>query len=126
MRKILITGAFGFVGTNLSKAIKTAFNCHLIALDLKEPEKHGYDEFFVWDDLDKITPDSSDIVIHLAGKAHDTKNTTGEQTYFDINVGLTEKIFEYFLQSGASKFIFFSSVKAAGGGNRSSKFWLMS
>ncbi len=126
MRKILITGAFGFVGANLSKAIKTAFNCHLIALDLKEPEKHGYDEFFVWDDLDKITPDSSDIVIHLAGKAHDTKNTTGEQTYFDINVGLTEKIFEYFLQSGASKFIFFSSVKAAGGGNRSSKFWLMS
>jgi len=41
------------------------------------------------------------------------KNTTGEQTYFDINVGLTEKIFEFFLQSGAQKFIFFSSVKAA-------------
>ena len=51
-------------------------------------------------------------------KAHDTKNTTEEQTYFDINVGLTEKIFEYFLQSGASKFIFFSSVKAAAAGNR--------
>ena len=46
-------------------------------------------------------------------KAHDTKNTTGEQAYFDINVGLTQKIFEHFLQSGASKFIFFSSVKAA-------------
>jgi len=54
----------------------------------------------------------------LAGKARDTKNTTEEQTYFDINVGLTEKIFEYFLQSGASKFIFFSSVKAAAAGNR--------
>ena len=53
-----------------------------------------------------------DVIIHLAGKAHDTKNTTEEKTYFDINVGLTQQIFEYFLQSNASKFIFFSSVKA--------------
>lgn len=31
---ILITGAFGFVGTNLSKALSTAFKHHLIAVDL--------------------------------------------------------------------------------------------
>ncbi len=48
----------------------------------------------------------------MAGKAHDRKNTTEEKAYFDINVGLTQKIFEYFLQSNATKFIFFSSVKA--------------
>jgi len=68
---ILITGAFGFVGTNLSKAIKTAFNCYLIALDLKEPEKHDYDKFVIWNDLDNITLDSTDSIIHMAGKAHD-------------------------------------------------------
>jgi hypothetical protein len=27
-------------------------------------------------------------------------------------IGITQKIFEFFLQSGATKFIFFSSVKA--------------
>ncbi len=37
---VLITGAFGFVGTNLSFALKPAFNCHLIALDVKEPVKN--------------------------------------------------------------------------------------
>ena len=31
---ILITGAFGFVGTNLSKALSTTFQHHLIPVDL--------------------------------------------------------------------------------------------
>jgi nucleoside-diphosphate-sugar epimerase len=30
-----------------------------------------------------------------------------------VNLGLTENIFDFFLQSDATKFIFFSSVKAA-------------
>ncbi len=54
-----------------------------------------------------------DVIIHLAGKVHDTKKTSLEQEYFDINVGLTQKIFQHFLNSPATKFIFFSSVKAA-------------
>jgi hypothetical protein len=49
---------------------------------------------FGWDELEHIPP--VDCVIHLAGKSHDTKNTTKEKAYFDINVGLTQKIFEYF------------------------------
>lgn len=92
---ILITGAFGFVGTNLSKALKTAFNCHLIALDVKEPNKHQYEVFYSWNELKKIDWSKIDTIIHLAGKAHDTKNTTEENAYFDINVGLTQKIFEH-------------------------------
>ena len=54
-----------------------------------------------------------DAIIHLAGKAHDTKNQSASQVYFDINTGLTQKIFDFFLESSAKKFIFFSSVKAA-------------
>lgn len=109
---ILITGAFGFVGSNLSKDLKRVFNCRLIALDILQPDRHQYDEFYVWNDLEKINWDKIDAIIHLAGKAHDTKNTSEEHVYFDINVGLTQKIFEYFLKSEAKKFIFFSSVKA--------------
>jgi nucleoside-diphosphate-sugar epimerase len=49
----------------------------------------------------------------LAGKAHDTSNTADASVYFDINVGLTKQIMDLFLASAATKFIFFSSVKAA-------------
>lgn len=54
-----------------------------------------------------------DAIIHLAGKAHDTKKQSAAQAYFDINTGLTQRIFDFFLESSAKKFIFFSSVKAA-------------
>jgi len=109
---ILITGAFGFVGTNISEAIKNEFNPHLIAVDILESNNHIYNEFVEWKAIDKLEWDNLDAVIHLAGKAHDTKNTTEDKTYFDINLGLTQQIFEYFLKSNARKFILFSSVKA--------------
>lgn len=124
---ILITGAFGFVGTNLSKSLSTTFNHRLIAVDVVEPEYHSYNEVFTWAELDIINWSSVDTIIHLAGKAHDTKNTTEEKAYFDINVGLTKQIFEYFLKSNASKFIYFSSVKAAAdslNGNVLTEDWL--
>jgi hypothetical protein len=43
------------------------------------------------EDLNKIPEIYA--IIHLAGKAHDTKNQTNAQVYFDINTGLTEKIY---------------------------------
>jgi len=110
--KILISGAFGFVGTNLSHTIKSNLNAQLVALDIDEPKNHSYDDFFSWDELDEKRNEEFDAIIHLAGKAHDLQNATNEDTYFKVNVGLTKQIFEYFLQSKASKFIFFSSVKA--------------
>lgn len=109
---ILFTGAFGFVGNNLSKALKTASELHLIAIDIIEPTNHIFDEYYSWNNLKNIDWSSIDTIIHLAGKAHDTKNTSEQKAYFEINVGLTQKIFDYFLKSSAKKFIFFSSVKA--------------
>jgi nucleoside-diphosphate-sugar epimerase len=109
---ILITGAFGFVGTNLSKSLNRAFNPYLIAIDIYRPDKDTYDEYFHWNSLNKIHWDKLDVIIHLAGKAHDLKNTTHEKAYFDVNLGLTKQIFSWYMKSGASKFIYFSSVKA--------------
>jgi nucleoside-diphosphate-sugar epimerase len=109
---ILITGAFGFVGTNLSKAIKKELNFNLLAVDIIKIANENYDSFFEWDKLKEIHLNNKDVIIHLAGKAHDTKNATNEKVYFDINLGLTQEIFEFFLKSKAEKFIFFSSVKA--------------
>lgn len=113
MKNILITGAYGFVGTNLSGYLARQEDVELSALDVKERENQAYASFYSWEELDKIKWDDVDTVIHLAGKAHDTKNKAEAQVYFDINTGLTRKVFDRFMASGARKFIFFSSVKAA-------------
>ena len=113
---ILITGIHGFVGSNLVVALK---NHHVLyGLDIIAPEKEGVVKTFAWKDIE-ITSfpmqqlPQFDAIIHLAGKAHDTKNHSEAQVYFDINTRLTQKIFDFFLESKAKKFIFFSSVKAA-------------
>jgi len=106
---ILITGIHGFVGANLVAALKIDHTIY--GLDIVSPQKEGVLKTFTWNELDSMPP--IDGIIHLAGKAHDTKNQTNAQVYFDINTGLTQKIYDWFLASNAQKFIFFSSVKAA-------------
>lgn len=106
---ILTTGIHGFVGNNLVEALKKQHSIY--GLDIISPQKDGIIKTYAWNELDQIP--SVDVIIHLAGKAHDTKNNSEAQVYFDINTGLTQKIYDYFLTSSATKFIFFSSVKAA-------------
>ena len=88
-------------------------NHEIYGLDIVAPEKEGVVKTFSWNDLDANKIPQVDAVIHLAGKAHDLKKTSGPEIYFKINTGLTQKIYDWFLQSSAGKFIFFSSVKAA-------------
>ncbi len=112
---ILITGIHGFVGSNLVLSLK---DHHILyGLDIISSSKEGVIKTFLWKDIESTDSIHElphfDAIIHLAGKAHDTKNQSGAQIYFDINTGLTQKIFDFFLQSSAKKFIFFSSVKAA-------------
>ncbi len=110
--KILITGVHGFVGSNLVKALMKEHTIY--GLDIVSPHKDGVRYTFSWDFLDEEgeIPDV-DAIIHLAGKAHDTKNQSAADMYFKVNTELTKKIYDYYLKSKAKKFIFFSSVKAA-------------
>lgn len=109
--KILITGVHGFVGSNLVKDLRKE---HIIyGLDIVTPAKEGVEKTFSWNDLDAGMIPDVDAIIHLAGKAHDTKNHAAAEVYFKVNTGLTEKIYDYYLKSSAWKFIFFSTAKAA-------------
>ena len=105
---ILITGIHGFVGTNLVAELKDKHNIY--GIDIIAPEKSGVICTYTWADLDKLL--EIDVIIHLAGKAHDTKKQSEAKAYFDINTELTQKIYDWFFKSVATKFIFFSSVKA--------------
>lgn len=94
---ITITGASGFVGQNLSKYLKDQGNS-IVALSLRNEN---------WT-LEK----NADAIIHLAGKAHDTSNTSDSESYFKINRDLTIVVFKEFLISDSKDFFYFSSVKA--------------
>ena len=94
--KIIITGASGFVGQNLSLYLENQ-NYIVHKLSLRKS----------W-----ILNKDSDVLIHLAGKAHDTANTSADEEYFKINRDLTIKLFDEFLNSNIKDFFYFSSVKA--------------
>jgi nucleoside-diphosphate-sugar epimerase len=96
--KIIITGTTGFVGKNLTQYLTTKSDT-VIPLSIRNGDYQ----------LDN----TADAIIHLAGKSHDTKNTSDDNEYYRVNTDLTIDLFDKFLQSDIKDFIFFSSVKAA-------------
>ena len=85
---ILITGIHGFVGSNLVLSLKD--HHVLYGLDIIAPMKEGVAKTFSWKDIETTAFPMQklpqfDAIVHLAGKAHDTKNQSAAQVYFDIN-----------------------------------------
>lgn len=110
--KMLITGIHGFVGSNLVAYL--APKNGIYGLDIIAPEKDGVVKTYSWEDLDAGLVPEVDAIVHLAGKAHDTKNQSAAEVYFKVNTGLTQKIFDYFLAHPTiKKFVLFSTAKAA-------------
>jgi len=105
---ILITGIHGYVGSNLVKAFKDEHT--IFGLDIITTQIDGVHKVFNTSELKDI-PDV-DVVIHLAGKSKETKDYAEALAYFQSNTILTQNIFNWFAQSKAKTFIFFSSLKA--------------
>lgn len=95
--KVIITGASGFVGQNVSKYL-SKYSFSIKDVSLKNPDwKNNFE---------------ADVILHLAGKAHDTKNLSDSSEYFKVNTELTIELFNHFLDSEINDFLYFSSVKA--------------
>jgi nucleoside-diphosphate-sugar epimerase len=90
---IFLTGASGFVGNSIKKYLSNSFQF----LEFKRQE---------------IIEIKEDIVLHFAGKAHDLKNVSKPNLYYEVNTEFTKKVFDAFLHSKAKVFIILSSVKA--------------
>jgi nucleoside-diphosphate-sugar epimerase len=96
---VIITGNAGFVGQNLIKSF-TQNKIDARSISLRD-DKWNQELSF-----------SAEAIIHLAGKAHDTSNTSDASEYFRINTDLTIELFNTFLNSEINDFFYFSSVKA--------------
>ena len=88
---IYLTGASGFVGKNLIINFNKDF-------DIKKHIRGS--EFLI----------KQNIVIHLAGKAHDLKNISNKKEYYVVNTELTKKIFDAFLISDSLFLVCFEYI----------------
>jgi len=112
MKSVLISGATGFIGQRLVKAI----NADIKVLSRnKQPDY----ETVICDLKSEVIPDNTlngvDTVFHLAGFAHDLRDSTKiQKLYQKVNVEATISLAKLAVKSNVKRFIFISSVKAGG------------
>ena len=109
--KIAITGASGFIGTELLALLNKREDVSVIALtrDISGREDYGRCE---WRSTDYSSEslaaalDGSDIIIHLAG----VRGTENDPEKFAANVGITENILKAMVKCGARRIVFASTM----------------
>jgi len=106
-----MSGYRGFAGTNLMAYTKEKW--YVTGLTRRRESHEEPTSVITWDELANSALPQVEAVVHLAGKAHDMKNTSAPAAYFEANTYLTQQLFDRFLQSDAKYFIYCSSVKAA-------------
>jgi nucleoside-diphosphate-sugar epimerase len=97
IRQIEITGASGFVGKIIQAYLKPSYSVK--SLSVRYVPNQQFDL-------------KAAAIIHLAGKAHDLKKVSNPADYYEANFELTKQLFDAYLVSDASVFIFMSTVKA--------------
>ncbi|WP_367757310.1 NAD-dependent epimerase/dehydratase family protein [Flavobacterium sp. WC2430] len=95
--EVAITGASGFVGSNLKEYLQDTHTIQSFTVRYIPNQKFDLKE---------------NAIIHLAGKVHDLKKVSNTKDYYEANFELTKQLFDSFLESNASVFIFMSTVKA--------------
>ena len=118
--KILVTGANGFIGTQLSKTL--ANSGHEVRNTARSfaPNSPTTRELIICDlesadNLDHLTT-GCDAIVHLAGRAHVMSDdpATSESLYLSANVDVTKKLAQSASRTGVKRMILMSSVKVNG------------
>ena len=121
-RKVLITGANGFIGTSVCSRL--APGNEVIGIDIKGPTDRALniageqadltDGYSVTAICEKHSPD---VVIHCAGIAHQKIGAVDSATYMRVNSEATETLAKAAAESNPGVcFIFLSSVSVYGEG----------
>ena len=122
MKKLLFTGASGFLGYNIRPLLETSYDVHTIGLTDDDNIKINM--------ANEVPPINIhyDVVLHAAGKAHTVPKTEAEkQVFYDVNYIGTIHLCDALEKAGIPKaFIFISTVAVYGcefGENIDVSFW---
>src|SRR5690554_6505217 len=103
MKRVLITGANSYIGTNVEKwLLKEPDKYHVETLDMKDPNWINFD-------FSKF-----DVVFHVAGIAHIKETKKNRDLYYKVNRDLAVETAKKAKDSGVSQFIFLSSMSVYG------------
>lgn len=103
MKRILITGAHSYVGTNVERWLK------------REPEKYHVDTIDMIDGSWREKDFSGyDVVFHVAGIAHVKETRKNRDLFFKVNRDLAIEVAKVSKKAGVSQFIFLSSMSVYG------------
>lgn len=110
MRKLLFTGASGFLGYNIRPILEKTYDIHTIGLT-------DNDDFKI--NMAKEVPPINlhyDVVLHAAGKAHTVPKTEAEkQVFYDVNYQGTVNLCKALENAAVPKALVFISTVAVYG-----------
>lgn len=110
MKKLLFTGASGFLGYNIRPLLEKSYDVHTIGLTDDDDIKINIAK--------EVPPINThyDVVLHAAGKAHTVPKTDAEkQVFYDVNYQGTVNLCKALENAGIPKsFVFISTVAVYG------------
>ena len=113
MKKLLFTGASGFLGQNILSLLKESYEVHTIGLTDEDDIKIN-----IANEVPKLNI-RYDIILHAAGKAHSIPKTKEEeQVFYDVNYVGTIHVCDALEKAGYPKTIVFISTVAVYGCER--------
>jgi nucleoside-diphosphate-sugar epimerase len=113
--KVLVTGANGFIGSHLCRELSNrGIGFRATA---RTSNSNNYTDFVSCDletteSLDQLI-DGCDIVVHLAGRAHVSRDDSSEK-YQVANEFVTQRLAKAAVRNGIATFIYISSIKVNG------------
>jgi nucleoside-diphosphate-sugar epimerase len=119
MRRVLVTGATGFVGQPLCELLAHSGLVVRAALRNDRAVSASIAEKAVVGDIAATTDwrralDGVDAVLHIAARVHLNNAGAGAQLYNDTNTRATEHLAQASARAGIRRFVFLSSVKVNG------------
>ena len=120
MKKILVTGASGFIGQNIcEELIKLNWP---VCGTVRNSDSLSINNDFKYISVGDIGPKTNwdnalkgiDCVVHCAGKAHEMNNDNDLDTYHLVNTEGTRHLAEKAAEAGVKRLVFLSTVKVNG------------
>ncbi|MDD3375244.1 MAG: SDR family oxidoreductase [Candidatus Omnitrophica bacterium] len=120
-KKILVTGASGFIGRNLCASLRARGYFVRVAIRNNMHDVFGADEYIEISDVGLEADWAQaligiDVVIHLAARVHVVKESAADslEVFRKVNVLGTKRLAEQSVKAGVKRFFFMSSIGVNG------------